>query len=93
MGTVNAERIHEFIKHNQRATKPLRRWEAVVRESLWTNFRDVRATFNSADYVDGKVVFDIGGNKYRLVSVVDFKGQQVIVRNIMTHTEYLSTRG
>lgn len=56
--------------------------------SIWHNFSDVRATFNAADYVLGKVIFDIGGNKYRLISVIDYRGKQVIVQDIMTHVQY-----
>jgi mRNA interferase HigB len=88
MDIVNVERIREFTSRNPRASTPMRRWETVVRESAWRTFQDVQATFNTADYVQGKVVFDVGGNKYRLVAVVDYQGQQVIVRAVMTHREY-----
>jgi mRNA interferase HigB len=88
MDIVNAERLREFARQNQRASTPLKRWEPVARETIWTSFLDIRATFNTADYVDGKVVFDVGGNNFRLVAVVDFKGQQIIIRKIMTHAEY-----
>jgi len=60
----------------------------VVREAVWRSFQDIRQTFNTADYVQGKVIFDIGGNKYRMVAVADYLGQRVIIRAIMTHAEY-----
>lgn len=88
MDIVNVERLREFARRNPRARAPLVRWESVVRDSIWKSFGDVRVTFRTADYVQGKIVFDIGGNKYRLVAVVDFQGQQVIVRSVMTHAEY-----
>lgn len=88
MDIVNVDRLREFSRRNPGASAPLRRWEAVVRESSWSSFQDMRATFNTVDYIAGKIVFDIGGNNYRLVAVVDYRGQQVIVRSVMTHREY-----
>ena len=88
MDIVNAERIREFIRHYPQSASALERWELITSNSTWRTFNDLRSTFNSADYVNGKVVFNIGGNKYRLIAIVDYKGQQVIVRPILTHTEY-----
>jgi len=88
MDIVNVERLREFVKRHPDAGASVRRWEAVVKESKWVSFRDVRNTFNTADYVNGKIVFDLGGNNYRMVTVADFNGQQVIIRQVMTHAEY-----
>jgi mRNA interferase HigB len=85
---VNLDRLQEFAKWNSRARVPLKHWEAVVREAIWSNFQDVKRSFNTADYVRGKIVFDIGGNNYRLIAVIDYQGKQVIVRHVMTHAEY-----
>lgn len=54
----------------------------------WTSFADLRATFNSADQVGGKVVFNIGGNNYRLVGLVAYRTQRAFVIWIGTHAEY-----
>ena len=49
---------------------------------------DLRRTFASVDQVDGLTVFDIGGNKYRLIAAVHYNRQKVYVRAVMTHAEY-----
>ena len=73
------------------AEEPLRAWVKVVRGAAWANPPAVKRMFNSADILrDGRVVFDIGGNKYRLVAWVNFHYGVVYVRFIGTHRAYNS---
>jgi len=61
----------------------------VVRTAAWRNPRAVKRMFNSADILrDGRVVFDIGDNKYQLVTWVNFDYGVVYVRFIGTHRQY-----
>lgn len=70
--------------------KPLLAWWAVVgNKSLdWKCFVDIKATYSSADQVGECIVFNIGGNKYRLVAKVNYRSHLVFVRKVMTHREY-----
>lgn len=64
-------------------------WHTMASNAVWSSFSDVKATFNSADYVkDGKIVFDIGGNKYRLVALIGFKSKRVFILFVGTHADY-----
>lgn len=64
-------------------------WYTTVSNASWSNFADVKATFNSADYVSGgKIVFDVGGNKYRVVALIGFRTQRVFILFVGTHAEY-----
>ena len=57
--------------------------------AAWNNFAEVTASFNSADYVaNGKVVFDVGGNKYRIVALIGFRTRRVFILFVGTHAEY-----
>ena len=67
---------------------PLARWFQIVRTTSFKSFGDVRRTFPSADKVDRYVVFNIGGNKYRLVASIHFDRGKVYIRHILTHREY-----
>jgi mRNA interferase HigB len=68
---------------------PLASWFRQTSAASWRSFAELRPDFASADYVGSeKVVFNIGGNKYRLVAKVDFKFQMVFVRFIGTHADY-----
>ena len=67
----------------------MRAWIKVVRAATWANPPSVKRTFNTADILrDGQVVFDIGGNKYRLVAWVNYHAGVVYVRFIGTLRAY-----
>jgi mRNA interferase HigB len=70
------------------AETPLSIWYKLVDKTNFEGFNDLRKTFNSVDMVDDYVVFDIGGNKYRLIAKINFNQQKVYVRHVLTHTEY-----
>ncbi|HEY3849088.1 MAG TPA: type II toxin-antitoxin system HigB family toxin [Acetobacteraceae bacterium] len=71
------------------AEQPLRAWVKVVRTAERRNPPAIKRMFNSADILrDGRVVFDIGGNTYRLVAWVNFDYGVVYVRFIGTHRQY-----
>jgi mRNA interferase HigB len=71
------------------AEQPLRTWVRVVRAASWTEPMAIKRLFNSADVLgDGRIVFDIGGNKYRLIAWINFHYGVVYVRFIGTHREY-----
>lgn len=82
--------LNEYVQRGHSgAVKPLKRWLKEVSNAQWQNHQDLKETFPSADYVkDGRYVFNIGGNKYRLVAVVLFVGGVLDIRFIGTHAEY-----
>jgi mRNA interferase HigB len=70
------------------AESPLRTWYQTVKAAGWTCFADVRRTYAAADLVGNKVVFNIGGNKYRLIAVIDYEGHKVFVCHVLDHKAY-----
>jgi len=66
----------------------LRDWYFVASRASWRSFADVRRDFANVDQVGDRLVFNIGGNKYRLVAVIDYANHGVLVRFIGTHAEY-----
>lgn len=71
------------------AETALREWYDKVEKADWLSFADVRKTFNSADYVgNNRIVFNIKGNKYRLVALTLFRNKMVYIRFVGTHSEY-----
>ena len=71
------------------AEQPLRTWVKVVKAARWDDPPAVKQMFGSADILrDGRVVFDTGGNKYRLIAWVNYQYGVVYVRFIGTHRDY-----
>ena len=59
-----------------------------MESEVFADFNNLRETFASADYVDGLTVFNIGGNKYRLIAVIHYNRRKVFIRALLTHAEY-----
>jgi mRNA interferase HigB len=71
------------------AEQPLRAWVHVVKSADWSKPTDVKRTFGSADILrNGRAIFDIGGNKYRLIAAIHYRGKRVYIRFIGTHRKY-----
>jgi mRNA interferase HigB len=71
------------------AEQPLRAWVRIVRAVDWSKPTEVKQMFGSADILaNGRAIFDIGGNKYRLVVAIHYRGKRIYVRFIGTHREY-----
>lgn len=68
--------------------QPLKAWYAVVKEASWDHFAQVKDQFRSASVVGDRVVFNIAGNKYRLVAFINYEFHTVYVRFVGTHAEY-----
>jgi mRNA interferase HigB len=81
-------RVRKFIQEHAEAESPLRAWKKAVIEAQWANFPDVRKTFNSADWYEGAIIFDIGGNNYRLIAVCRFQLGRLYIDRVLTHEEY-----
>jgi mRNA interferase HigB len=54
----------------------------------FTNFIELRKDFPTADQVGKLTIFNIAGNKYRLITFVDYRYQKVFIRDVLTHAEY-----
>jgi mRNA interferase HigB len=70
------------------AEQPLTDWYNLMRRQTFASFSDLRATFSTADYVGGLTVFNIGGNKYRLIADVRYDQQRTYIIGVLTHAEY-----
>jgi len=91
MRIIAVSTLRDFWRRPGRhdAEQPLRAWVHIVKAADWSKPTDVKAMFNAADILGhGRVVFDIGGNKYRLVAAIHYRGKRLYIRFIGTHKEY-----
>jgi mRNA interferase HigB len=88
MHVISEKALREFWATYPDAEAPLRAWHRIVEHSTWQNFADLRATYASADQVGKFTIFNIGGNKYRLIAHIHFNRQKVFVRHVLPHKQY-----
>lgn len=88
MRVISNRALVEFASRNPAAGSPLQAWRKVVERNGFADFADLKSQFNSVDRVGGYYVFDIGGNKYRLIAAIHFAGQRLYVRHVPTHAQY-----
>ncbi|MEQ8846169.1 type II toxin-antitoxin system HigB family toxin [Botrimarina sp.] len=88
MRVISRKTLREFWEQHPDAESPLRAWAQLVSRNRFGSFAELRRTFPTADRVGRKFVFNIGGNKYRLIAAIHFNTQVLYVRGVLSHAEY-----
>lgn len=93
MRVISLKPLREFWDRHPEAKEPLRQWYKTATATSWRSLKEVRQTYSHADGVEAKrgetlTVFNIGGNKYRLIARIRYDYQLVNVRYVLTHEEY-----
>ena len=86
---IGKKLIAAFGSSYPQSRKPLAVWEGIIKQTNYGSFNELKRTFPSADYVYHQyTIFNIGGNKYRLISEIDYSAGVVSIKRIWTHAEY-----
>ncbi len=88
MRVLTRKPLAQFWAIHPDAETPLRSWISLTKRASWKTLVEVQADFPHADLVGDCIVFNIGGNKYRLIVDIDFPRQRVYIRAVLTHKEY-----
>jgi mRNA interferase HigB len=88
MRVVTRKRILQFIQRHPDSKSSLESWYAVVRRVHWKSFAEVKQVYANADLVERRTVFNIAGNKYRLIARLNYRSQVAFVLCVLTHAEY-----
>ncbi len=88
MHIISRKALKEFWEQHPDSESSLSRWFKIIDKSDFTNFADLRKTFPTADMVGNLIVFNLGGNKYRLIVSIHFDRSKVYIRHVLTHAEY-----
>lgn len=88
MKIISKPRLREFWLKNISAEIPLLDWYKQSKKEKWKNLSEVKETFPHADLVGECIAFNIGGNKYRLITKINFKAKIIYIRFVLTHKEY-----
>lgn len=85
---ISRKALVHFWERYPDSRGPLLRWYKIMINSEYNSFEDLRITFPSADTVKDLIIFNIGGNKYRLIASIHFNRGKVYIRHVLTHQEY-----
>lgn len=88
MHVIAKPTLIDFWSMHPDAQGPLQAWLALMQNSSFASFDELRRVFARADRVAGLTVFDTGGNKYRLIAAIHYNRGKVYVRHVLTHTDY-----
>jgi len=89
MRIAGLNKLSDFMRKHARARSSLQAWIDFVKETTWSNSQDIKVRFRSADFLsNNRVIFNISGNNYRLVVLVRYHEEQVLILRIGTHAEY-----
>lgn len=84
-----AKIAEDFCNKHADAAEPVEQWVAFVKRAQWKNPNEMKVDYPSADYVgNGRYVFNIKGNNYRLITLVIFANGVITIRYMGTHAEY-----
>ncbi len=93
MRIITERKIREFWQSGKGFEKTtrentMREWIKVVKLADWRNFPELKRTFNHADIYKNCLIFDVGGNKYRIIVKIEYQKHIVFIRFVLTHSEY-----
>ena len=88
MRVISNKALTDFAAVHPNAEEPLQVWRKIAESRSFANFAELKATFNATDRVGQYYVFDICGNKYRIIGAIHFDQQKLFVRHVFTHKEY-----
>lgn len=88
MKLISNKSLREFAGIHPESDEPLRAFRQKVEKGSFGNFAALRSAFAGVDRVGERYVFNIGGNKYRLIAWIHFAAQRLFVKAVLTHAEY-----
>jgi mRNA interferase HigB len=93
MRIIKPKTVEAWSVAHAAARTALKNWMEVVRAANWKNFADVRQTYRSADQAkvaSGRavVIFDVAGNRFRLIAAIHYRTEIVFALRFLTHAEY-----
>ena len=88
MHIISRKALIRFWEKYPDSKTALVRWFKVLKTTEFQSLSELRAVFPSADKVQDWIVFNIGGNKYRLITSIHFNRGKVYIRYVLTHAEY-----
>jgi mRNA interferase HigB len=88
MHIITRKRLNEFAEKFPETESALANWYQNAKSNNFNNFAELRELFPTADQVGRLTVFNIGGNKVRLIATIHYNRKKIYIRAVLTHAEY-----
>jgi len=88
MRVISRRALRDFWEVHPGAVAPLAAWYRLMERSEFVDFSEIRKTFGAADRVAPYTIFNVGGNKYRVIAAIHYNRKRVYLRQVFTHPEY-----
>jgi mRNA interferase HigB len=88
MHIITRKRLNEFAEKHPTTASGLAHWYRILKRNNPANFAELRGLLPHADQVGGLTVFNIGGNKARVVAAIHYNRRKVYIRAVLTHAAY-----
>ena len=88
MHITTRKRLNEFAQKHRDTQVLLERWYRLMKRGSFQSFADLRTEFPHADQVGKLTIFNVSGNKARLIAAIHYNRQKVYIRAVLTHDEY-----
>jgi mRNA interferase HigB len=88
MRIISEKQLRKFWEKHPTAQPSMMEWIRTVNSADWNNTSDIRNTFNSADFYCNCVIFNVGGNNFRIIAKVAYRIKVVFIRFVLMHREY-----
>jgi mRNA interferase HigB len=88
MHVITRKRLNEFADTHPETKSSLAHWYQLVKNNNFSNFANLRETFPAADQVQNLTVFNVGGNKVRLIAAIHYNRGKIYIRAVLTRSEY-----
>ena len=84
---ITKKRLVEFATRFPVSRDPLLKWYRIVSQTDFASFVAMRSVFRAADQVGKLTVFDIGGNKFRIIAAIHYNRHRIYIRHVLTHVQ------
>ena len=88
MHVISRKRLKEACDKHPDLESPLDTWYRAAKKARWVKLTDTQATWPSAEAVGRFTVFNVKGNKCRLITEINYRTGRVFIRHVLTHAEY-----
>lgn len=88
MHLISNKALQDFAGQHPYAHTPLQAWRKAIESRSFANYAEIKSVFNATDKAGDFYIFDVGGNKFRVIASINFTYQKIYIRHVFAHQEY-----